>query len=60
MVSYMKTTINIADDLLEKAQRRARQEKKTLREAVEEALRLRLTREGPRRPFRLKGNCLAC
>lgn len=54
MVSHMKTTINIADRLLEKAKRRARQENKTLREIVEEALRRQLSREEPIRPFRLK------
>jgi uncharacterized protein len=50
----MKTTISIADDLLEKAKRRARQENKTLREVVEEALRLHLTQKGSRNAFRLK------
>ena len=54
MVSHMKTTINIADDLLEKAKRQARREQKTLREVVEEALRLRLSGEQAPRPFRLK------
>lgn len=54
MVGHMKTTISIADDLLEKAKRQARRENKTLREVVEEALRLRLTHEKPPRPFRLK------
>ena len=47
-------TISIADDLLEKAKKRARREKKTLREVVEEALRLRLSQERSSRPFRLK------
>jgi hypothetical protein len=49
----MKTTINIADDLLIKAKTRAGEENKTLRTVVEEALRLRLS-EGPPRPFRLR------
>lgn len=53
MVSHMKTTINIADDLLLKAKRRAQREKKTLREIVEQALRKQLVEE-PSRPFRLK------
>jgi hypothetical protein len=53
MVSHMKTTISIADDLLNKAKARAIEEKKTLREVVEEALRLRLS-EGPPRRFRLR------
>jgi hypothetical protein len=50
MVSHMKTTISIADDLLERAKTRASEEKKTLRAVVEEALRLRLA-EGPRTRF---------
>jgi Arc/MetJ family transcription regulator len=54
MVTHMKTTIDIADDLLEKAKRRARREKKTLREVVEEALRRRLDEKQPTRTFRLK------
>jgi hypothetical protein len=53
MVSHMKTTISIADDLLERAKTRASEEKKTLRAVVEEALRLRLA-EGPPHPFRLQ------
>jgi hypothetical protein len=36
--SHMKTTIEIADDLLIRARREARRERKTLREIVEEAL----------------------
>jgi hypothetical protein len=54
MVSHMKTTINIADDLLEKAKRQAVRENKTLREIVEEALRQRLSKQSSARPFRLK------
>jgi hypothetical protein len=53
MVSHMKTTINIADDLLRKAKMRADEENKTLRTVVEEALRLRLA-QGPPRRFRLR------
>ena len=53
MVNHMKTTINIADELLESAKMRASQENKTLKEVVEEALRLRLAEESPRR-FRLR------
>ena len=54
MVSHMKTTISIADDLLEKAKKQARREKKTLRELVEEALQMRLEQGNPSRPFQLK------
>jgi len=49
----MKTTIEIADDLLERARRQARREKKTLRDVVEEALRRQLA-SGAKKPFRLK------
>jgi Arc/MetJ family transcription regulator len=49
----MKTTIEIADDLLAKAKRQARRQGRTLRDVVEEALREKLAAE-PRRPFRLK------
>jgi hypothetical protein len=54
MVSHMKTTISIADDLFEKARSRARREDKTFREVVEEALRLHLARKESRNTFRLK------
>ena len=40
----MKTTIEIADDLLVRAKRQARKERKTLRALVDEALRERLGR----------------
>jgi hypothetical protein len=53
MVSHMKTTISIADDLLRKAKAKATEEKKTLRAVVEEALRLRLA-DGPPHRFRLR------
>ena len=49
----MKTTIGIADDLLERAKRQARRENKTLREIVEEALRRQIGTR-PSGPFRLK------
>ena len=49
----MKTTIEIADELLERAKARARREHKTLREIVEEALRRELRSE-PAKRFRLK------
>jgi len=54
MVSHMKTTIEISDDLLAKARRVATREHKTLRQVVEEALRQRLTRASVAPPFRLK------
>jgi hypothetical protein len=49
----MKTTIDIADELLVRAKQQARRERKTLREIVEEALRTRLT-PSRREPFRLR------
>ena len=54
MVNHMKTTIEIADDLLTRARRDARREGKTLREIVEEALRQRLSPRTPPAAFRLK------
>ena len=39
MVTHMKTTIEIADDLLAKARQQAIRQKRTLREVIEEALR---------------------
>ena len=54
MVTHMKTTIEIADDLLDRAKRYARREHKTLRDVVEEALRQTLVAPAARRSFRLK------
>lgn len=50
----MKTTIDIADSLLEKAKRIARQQERTLRDIIEDALRRQLTETKPTRPFKLK------
>jgi len=44
MGTHIKTTIDIADDLLTRAKRVARKEKRTLREIVEEGLDLALLR----------------
>jgi len=54
MVTHMKTTIEIADDLLERAKRQASREKRTLREIIEEALRKQLAAHKGAEPFRLK------
>lgn len=54
MVTHMKTTIEIADDLLARARRVASRERKTLRQLMEEALRQRLARPAATQPFRLK------
>ena len=54
MVTHMKTTIEIADDVLTRARRQARKERKTLRAIVDEALRQRLAQSSAAAPFRLK------
>jgi len=54
MVTHMKTTIEISDDLLARAKRLARKEGRTLRDVVEEALRQRLAERGRAAAFRLK------
>jgi Arc/MetJ family transcription regulator len=54
MVTHMKTTIEIADDLLERAKRRARRENKTLREIVDEALRRQIDSMPDEKPFRYR------
>ena len=53
MVTHMKTTIEIADDLLARAKRQARKERTTLRALVDQALRARLGRTAPP-AFRLR------
>jgi hypothetical protein len=54
MVIHMKTTIDIADDLLERAKRQAQREKKTLKEVIEEALRRQLAVSTPKQKFRYR------
>jgi hypothetical protein len=54
MVAHMKTTIEIADDLLARAKRQARKERKTLRAIVDDALRQRLDGPRPASAFTLK------
>jgi Arc/MetJ family transcription regulator len=54
MVPHMKTTIEIADALLEHARRVARRERKTLRQIVHEALRQRLAGRSTPQTFRLR------
>ena len=46
MVSHMKTTLNLDDELMRAAKRRAIQEETTLTALVESALRLRLDSVG--------------
>lgn len=55
MVTHMKTTIEIAHDLLRRAKATAQRESTTLRALVEEGLRWALARrERPSRPARIK------
>lgn len=54
IVSNMKTTIDIADSLLNEARRTAAQEGTTLRALVEEGLRTVLQSTRRRAPFRLR------
>jgi hypothetical protein len=54
MVTHMKTTIEIADDLLAKAKQQAIRQKRTLREVIEEALRKQLATASGQPEFRLK------
>jgi hypothetical protein len=57
----MKTTIEIADELLRMAKQRARQDKTTIKSVLEQALRLFLSSKPPRKkpkikPVVVKGN----
>ena len=55
MVSHMKTTIDIADSLLEAAKVRAAQEGSTLKQVVEHALRAHLeVGRASRKKFKLR------
>jgi len=54
MVSHMKTTIQIADPLLEEAREIASREATTLRTLVEEGLRTVIERYKRKAPFHLR------
>ena len=55
IVTHVKTTIDIADPLLERARKLAAERGTTLREVVEDALRDLIARESPRRrKFKLR------
>jgi hypothetical protein len=49
----MRTTLNLDDNLMREARKRAVREGRTLTSVLEEALRLLLTQPRPRRPYRL-------
>jgi len=60
MVSHiMKTTIQISDDLLLRAKRRARRQRTTLRAVVEDSLRRALAEPSSVSGFRLKKHPVA-
>lgn len=54
MVTHMKTTVEIADALLEDAKRVAAQEGTTLRALIEDGLRKTLAERETKPPFKLK------
>src|SRR5262245_15981744 len=56
MCLCMRTTIELNDDLLRRAKRRAADDRTTLREVIEQALRAHLTRRGalPRGRYTLR------
>lgn len=53
-MARVKTTIEIHDELLERAKRHARKSGQTLRTMVEEGLRLVLSSSAPDRQYRLE------
>jgi len=54
MVTHMKTTIDIADELLRQAKKKASAEDRTLKSVVEEALRTLLSARPARVPKRIR------
>ena len=54
MVTHMKTTIEIADKLLEQARKVALRDRTTVRALVEHGLRRELTDRSRIKPFRLR------
>jgi hypothetical protein len=50
----VKTTVEIADSLLEEAKACAQARRVPLRELIEEGLRTVVRREAPRKPFKLR------
>lgn len=54
MVSHMKTTVDIPDDLFEHAKELARRDRSTLRELIEAGLRHEIRQRETRERFRLR------
>ncbi len=54
MVSHMKTTIQISDNLLEEARKLARRDRTTLKELVEQGLRRVIAERSRRENFELR------
>lgn len=54
MVAHMKTTIELADSLLQEAKRIAQEEGTTLRSLIEAGLRNELARRQHPQPFKLR------
>lgn len=54
MVAHMKTTVDIADTLLQAAKERAHAEHRTLKQLIEDGLRRVLAEEEPKKAFKLK------
>lgn len=50
----MKTTVEISDTLLEAAKKRAREQRTTLRDCIESALKRFLDQETEQKPHRMK------
>lgn len=59
MVSHMKTTVEIADELLERAREAARRERTTLRALVEEGLRTSIEQRKRGHRFQLRDASVA-
>ena len=54
MLKRMRTTMDIADDLLRRAKKRAADQHIPLRDLVEDALRVYLSRKPPRGDYKLR------
>jgi hypothetical protein len=52
--SYMRTTVNLSDELMRAAKKKAVEENLTLREIFDRALRQYLAGPQPQKPFKLR------